>query len=93
MPAKPQWRAHLPRLIEEIANNPQCSALVIPLRITREIIDRVAQRAIELNDPQLNALMCRLTLYEQSDPYSPHYNKEVTDKTILEGNRIYDATH
>jgi len=81
-----QWKCHLPRLLIEIASNPECAALVTPLNILREIIVEVAQRAAELNDPQLSALMCRLALYDQSDPESTHYDRDMTAETIRLGN-------
>ena len=62
------WRCHTPRLMEEILINPGCAILVQPLRILLSILGEVAQRAIELDDPELNLLMLRLTLYGAADP-------------------------
>lgn len=76
------WRVHVPSLFKEILNNPGTSILRTPLRITSDILAEVASRAIELNDPKLNALMCQLTLFEQSDPYSKGYDADATQKTI-----------
>lgn len=78
------WRVNTTSLLEEIVVNggPGIAIMRIPLSIFKSILGEVAERALELNDPKLNALMCRLALYEQSDPYSKDYNPELTRKTI-----------
>jgi hypothetical protein len=38
--------------------------LKVPLNVFKNILGEVAERAIELNDPQLNILMLKLALYE-----------------------------
>lgn len=76
------WRCHTPGLLQEILNNPGTGILKRPLQIFAGMLEEVATRAAELNDPKLNALMCRLTLYAISDPYEPEYDKDVTDKII-----------
>jgi hypothetical protein len=83
------WRVNTVSLLNEIAINggPGVSIMKIPLTIFKCVLGEVAQRALELNDPKLNALMCRLALYEQSDPYSKDYNEELTNKTI---NQFYN---
>ena len=77
------WRVHTAALIREII---QCctgaSALSTPLSIFASILAQVADRAAELNDPKLNALMCRLTMYEQADPYSKDYIPNIVESTI-----------
>jgi hypothetical protein len=47
------------------------------MNIFARTLAQVAERASELNDPQLNELMCRLTLYEVADPYSGEYDPEI----------------
>lgn len=60
-----KWRSHLPNLLMEIVeNNPTAWALRMPVILTREILVEVATRAAQLNDPALNILMLRLTMYE-----------------------------
>lgn len=54
----------------------------IPMSIFCETLAKVGQRAGELNDPQMNALMCRLTIYSVSDPTSEDYNAELTQQII-----------
>lgn len=63
-----EWKVHTASLLREILKNPGCSVLAIPLSILGRMLAEVAERAAELNDPQLNILMLRLTLYEQGDP-------------------------
>lgn len=71
------WKIHTSGLFEEILlNNPSCVIFKSPLFIMRGLMAKVAQRAIELNDPQLNTLMIRLTLYSIADPKSPDYDPQ-----------------
>jgi hypothetical protein len=54
-------------LLHEIADHGlphTAGVLKIPLNIFKNLLAMVAQRAIELDDPQLNILMLRLKLYE-----------------------------
>jgi len=84
-PKELKWRVNTPQLLKEIQNNHGTSILRKPLAILGGILAEVAERAIELNDPKLNALMCRLALYEESDPYSPEYNPDLVNETINKG--------
>ncbi len=77
---KLKWKCHTPRLFEEILLNPGTSALQQPLVIFRSILVEVAQRAIELNDDELNLLMLRLTLYDCADPLCKNYNPDIIKK-------------
>lgn len=78
-----QWKANVKALFEEIIENGghAVAATHMPLKITYSILREVANRANELGDPKLNALMCRLALYEESDPFSEHY---IGDKKLNE---------
>ena len=59
------FSVHLPNLLREaIEGNPSGQMLVIPMRITQGLLAKVAARAIELDDPEMNALMLELALYE-----------------------------
>ena len=79
------WRVNTRGLIREVFNNPGTEALSIPFNMFIRLLIMVAERASEINDDKLNALMCRLALYEQSDPYSEHYDAEMTDLAIRKG--------
>lgn len=76
------WRVNTPGLLNEILLNKQCAILYRPLQIFAAILAEVGERAAELNDPKLNALMCRLSIYEISDPYNPSYDKDLTNEII-----------
>lgn len=74
------WKCHTPRLFEEILTNPGTSILQVPLKILLSILGEVAQRAIELDDRELNRLMIRLTLFSCADPASEDYDEELVRK-------------
>lgn len=79
------WRVHVSRLLVEICNNPQCSSLVTPLRILRNKLAEVAQRAAELNDYKLNGLMAELALYSVADPDDKDFDSQVKESVIKKG--------
>lgn len=78
-----QWKVHTTGLFKEIASM-EGGAFRIPLNILQYLLAQVAQRAIELNDPQLNKLMIQLTLYSIANPNDPDYDSEAV-KRICEG--------
>ena len=82
---KVQWKVNTPSLLQEILTNNHVSILNIPINILARLLADVATRASELNDDKLNALMCRLALYEISDPYSENFNEKLTDEIISKG--------
>lgn len=79
------WRVNTPQLLKEIMHNPGTSILNQPLQIFARILAEVGDRASELNDPKLNALMCRLAIYEVADPYNKNFDKNLTNDTINKG--------
>lgn len=61
------FRVDTMSLLREIADcglDRRMGILKIPLNIFKNILAEVAQRATELNDPELNILMLKLALYE-----------------------------
>lgn len=90
---KLDWRVHTPSLLKEIGNhNPSMAAMRQPLRILSSLLIKVGERASKLNDPELNELMVRLTIYSIADPSSHDYNPDAVKK-ILEGKKSkYDRT-
>lgn len=77
------WRVNTVSMLREMVEaNPTAHIFKQPVNILGRILAEVAERAIELNDPKLNQLMCRLALYEQSDPYSPLYDKKKTEYVL-----------
>jgi hypothetical protein len=89
------WRVHTSSLLNQVLDNPGTEILTRPLQIFGRLLAQVADRAAALNDPILNDLMCRLTLYSAADPASPDFNKklliEVSEKAeqfrVSEGKR------
>lgn len=53
-----------PMFLKEAAENSRGGMYAICWNIFQQLLVQVTQRAIELNDPVLNALMIRLNLYE-----------------------------
>lgn len=66
--ARVEWKVHTASLLSEVLNNKGAAILAQPINIFGCLLAQVAERAAELNDPKLNILMLRLTLYEQGDP-------------------------
>lgn len=70
------WQIHTVTMLKEIAQNPQVSSMRKPIEILGKVLFAIADRARELNDPELNSLMCRLTLFSQSDPESADFDRD-----------------
>lgn len=81
------WKVHTPNLLHEIAENTNQPILVKPLNIFGKLLAAVGERASELNDPKMNALMCRLTIYSIADPESPDYNLNAVNEVMELGNK------
>lgn len=79
------WRVNTPQLLKEILENNETKILSKPLQIFANILFEVGERAAELNDDKLNALMCRLAIYEISDPYNEAYDSEIVNEIIVKG--------
>lgn len=76
------WRVHTPNLLKEVLENPSCAILSQPLNIFGKLLAMVAERAINLDDQELNKLMLRLTLYDQADPASPGYDPQAITQML-----------
>lgn len=83
-----EWRVHTSRLLEEIIQHSGQQVLTQPLRILGRLLAEVGERAIELDDAKLNALMCRLTIYTVADPDSPDYDPELLQKTLSPNDKL-----
>ena len=88
---KVQWRVHTPNLLKEVSNNIGAEILRQPIRIFGELLAEVGECAIRINDPELNALMMRLTIYSMADPESPDYNADAYDIVIKAAERAKRA--
>jgi hypothetical protein len=88
----PGWRVSTATLLTEILqNNPGMGIFAKPLNILGKLLAAVADRAAEINDPQLNALMLRLTFYEMADPAHPSYDAKTVTDLIEAGRRVPGA--
>ena len=77
------WRINTPNLLQEILDgNPSAWILNVPINMLGKLLAEVADRAAELNDPKLNALMLRLALYEAGDPTASGYDPELYDRVV-----------
>lgn len=86
---KMMWKVQLPALFNEALSNDGAQILEIPFKVTLAILNAVATRAAELDDPKMLLLMCRLGLYEIADPSHKDYDCDIFDKLeklIAEGN-------
>lgn len=61
---KLSFDVNTPQFIKEACNNCNGGMYAICWVLFRDLLAQVAERATELNDPVLNALMIRLNLYE-----------------------------
>jgi hypothetical protein len=75
-----EWKVHTPNFLQEILKNNSTGILYRPMQIFASLLQQVAQRALEIDDPELNLLMCRLTLYGTADMDSPDYDKALVDE-------------
>ena len=71
-------KVHTSNLLGNILadKNGNKSEVRVPLKQFALLLEKVADRCSEINDPQLNALMCRLTLYAIADPESVDYDPQ-----------------
>jgi hypothetical protein len=76
------WRVHTPSLLTQVLDNEGAQILAVPINIFGKLLAAVADRAAVLNDPELNKLMVRLTLYSQADPHSPDYDAALVKSTM-----------
>ena len=82
------WRVHTPNLLSEIQNASGVAIYDKPINIFGKLLALVGERAAELNDPQLNALMCRMTIYSIADPESVDYEPETVRRILKEARPI-----
>ena len=84
--ARPEWKVHTSNLLSEIVKHSGQDIYRIPLAILGQLLAEVGERASELNDPSLNALMCRLTIYTIADPTSPDYDLDAVRVVMSSAN-------
>lgn len=67
---------------EIVDSNDQMWIMSIPLQQILTILAEVGERAAEIDDPKLNALMMRLSIYAISDPASPEFDQDFVSDYI-----------
>lgn len=81
------WKVHTPSLLKEVMRNKGAGILAQPMNIFGKLLAQVAQRAAEIDDPELNILMMRLSLYDQADP-EKHTFEEIRAAYAAQERRI-----
>lgn len=71
-----EWRCNTPALLAEILSNNHMGVMKVPLNLFSRMLGKVAERASQINDAELNGCMARLALYEITDPYSKEYDSK-----------------
>lgn len=82
------WKVHTPNLLKEILENDNMVIMNIPINIFGKLLFAVGSRAAKLNDPILNELMCRLTIYTVADPENDDYNPDVVRQIEQAADRL-----
>ena len=83
------WKVHVKSLFEEVVKGSGQPIYKLPLHMTYGLLLEVAEAASRINDPELNALMCRLTLYAIADPYDKeHYDPKRMARVLIKADRI-----
>jgi len=78
-----KYKSNVKGLFEEIiGSNNQMWIMRQPLKLTYQILQEVAQRSQEINDPKLNCLMLRLSLYDINDPQSENFDQDAVEKYL-----------
>lgn len=79
-----EFRIHAPQFLKEVFNaNPRLgSVMFIPANTLRLYLLQIAQRAAELNDHKLNAIMCQMALYSIADPWAEDFDAKKTKEII-----------
>lgn len=71
------WRMQTANLLNEILNsNEKMAIFSLPIHILGVLLGKVADRASQLEDKELNKLMLRLGLYNQANPDSEDFMGE-----------------
>ena len=76
------WKADLPNWLLEIKECSQNTPYAMTFTLVARILEVLAQRAIEINDPALNIIMLHLSLYDGS------HTKEAQEQINIQRERI-----
>ena len=72
-------------LKEAVENTQEGWGLKVAIQELMRLLAKVAKRAIELNDEQLNKLMLQLGLYSVANPESPDWNPNLVEQYMTYG--------
>jgi len=74
---KMHWRCNTPELLKETLENidpkAQHGVLQKPFQILMGLLAELSDKAILLDNPEINCMMIKLGLYEGSLPHHPEY--------------------
>ena len=88
------WKVHTPNLLKEITFiNPKSQPLARELEILGRLLYDVGVVASKLNNPELDKLMVRLTIYDIADPHSKNYNPDAIEDIMKKVDVIVNITH
>ena len=73
------WKIDIPNFIKETMSNPG-NPYAITFKILGILLEALAERAIELNDPALNILMLQMGLYEGCHDENKDMIKEIRNQ-------------
>ncbi len=88
-PTTENFRVNVPSFLNEIADSalPRTMGILkIPLNVFRLKLIKLAERASELNDPELNKIMAEMALYAVADPYDKdNYDAKICKELLKTG--------
>lgn len=94
-PSVPEWKVHLPLLIQETLSNPHMGALKIPYRILQSLLIELARRTMRTGDVAVDEMMIRLAIYSQGDPHDPDHAqgtaRSINEERVRERHAQSDA--
>lgn len=83
-----EWKVNTASMLKELVSNNDTAIMRIPVNIFKSLLAKVGERAAELNDPELNVLMCRLAIYSVADPYDKDFNPKIVNKILKKAESI-----
>lgn len=80
------WKVNTAGLLDEVIKGSGQYIYRVPIILLKRLLGQVAERASQLNDDEMNALMCKLSLYDISDGYDKeNYNPKLARQVIRLG--------
>jgi hypothetical protein len=72
------WKCNIPSFFSEVVNgHPSPGPLPGGFKVLSSILGELADVALEIDDPRLHLMMCRLSLYSIADQYSGDYDSDI----------------